>query len=1022
MAVEGQKVFSTEKFGGICSVNPVGDSPPGTSPYCQNVKFYPTGVGSRDGFITYLTDPEGTVVYFRDFIVPDGTKYRLFFYSTGAIKIENPEGTLTVLVAGSTSTAGTFAAATHPKAATLFGKAFIALGDGSKGTELPRQYSPTLAALLPVAPDGPGKAPALNGAYPTACAATDNGFVMVTPTAVAPIVDGSVINFVVCFKTSTGFITPPSPPLAMGVSADGTYVVKLDIPTGPSYVTERLIFCTPSTGGTDYFHIPGGGMQVKDNSTTTTAEFGYTDSVILSGVRLADVVGRALPPAAGFVTYNQRLVSWGSLSALSPILSSKTSSTGRSVAASGTHLTTASTASLFGAGYMQGPINWRFEGGSTGGVPNGWTNAVAGAAITTSATAVADCWRWTGTGVAADTGALVSGTTSVTTVDGVQSPFLAGLTYRYRLRLRRSSGATGTLRVTGGSNFDIDIASSVGTDWTLVSGGSAIQNPTLSVLAAAPLPVGEWVELDWIEAYQDGSPYERSILRVSRPGEPEAFSDDTGLIAVSPDDGQEIRSVFSLRGNLYIAKERSLYYTTDTGDTPVNWPVSVVSDCIGTESARGVAVGDGFIFVANRTGVYMFQGGIPTKLSEEIEDLWRRNQFSASGWIVNDPERRTLFARNNNYIYVLNYWDGMESGVYSEGRGRKWTVWTLNPTNSQSPVHGDITVRDSDVLDLLVSKQTTSSNDIGNSTSGTFDVIGAFPYAAAADPWMLGEIGSLPTAVTAGISDPLGGTLAYRWAEDASPEHRRLICGSNYVSATHARASIWLKNTTSATFTVTLGIRYYAGSTRLASFTTLVSGPYTVTGDWQRFSISTLGNTPLTGYCVLYLSIPANVTYNVFGPQLQTGGYDHGYVKTTTAPVASSASSLIQVLTRDQAYQADSDGYITSYYVGSPVGEPSGRSAFNFLTLKCWGAGTLTTTLFKIWPYGSVALANKTLVATPLEDLEIKVGGSATGVTGHFQQANWQVRVDQDPVAKWNLSQFSAFYTPSTSQPNREII
>ena len=142
------------QFGGLQSVTAAGDCPPSTAADCRNVAFYPGAVRSRDGFTTHYTDPEGTLTYFEDFITPDGVLHRLLFFDTGCIKLQTAESGCQILAPGSTSTDGTFHLATKPMVRTAFGRAFIALGDGVSGTDIMRQYSPTLAAFLPVAPDG----------------------------------------------------------------------------------------------------------------------------------------------------------------------------------------------------------------------------------------------------------------------------------------------------------------------------------------------------------------------------------------------------------------------------------------------------------------------------------------------------------------------------------------------------------------------------------------------------------------------------------------------------------------------------------------------------------------------------------------------------------------------------------------------------------------------------------------------------------------------------------------------------
>lgn len=1001
-------------FGGLQSVTAAGDCPPGTSADCENVMFYPGAVRHRDGFGTYYTDDEGGIIYWEEFITPDGTSYKLLFFDTGAIKLQTGEGASTFLAPGRTSTDGTFATATKPMATTFMGRAFMALGDGSKGTELMRQYSPTLNALLPVAPDGPGVATTMHAGYPTYTTAVPDG----------QITDGvSSVNFVVIFVTKTGFATAPGPPCTVTPTASpagfGT-MYKLDnIAVGPSYVTERWIFMTPSTGGglNDYYHMGGGPMQIKDNTTTTSGEFGYTDAILTgSGKRLIEVMAPPLAEHAGVTSYNQRLVVWGGRSALQNVLSSKTSFAAGDAS---------------GKGYMQGPIGWRLEGGNDGTSPNGWTITTAGSALTTSATAVGDVVRWTGTGVAADSGDLVSGTTVVTGVDGVDSPFLAGITYRYRIRLRRSAGATGTFQVTtSGGTWDIDIATEIGEDWTIIEGGDgAVMAPTLKVDPTDALPLAEWVDFDRLHAFEKGFPYERSIVRVSRIQDPESFVEvsEAGLLSVSPDDGEEVRACIAYRGNLYIFKERSMWCAIDNGGEPGNWSVNLVSSQVGVDSSRGVVAGDGFLIIINRNGLYLFQGGQPTKISTEIDGTWRASAFGGSAFGIVDSERQQLFAfpvtgaaDNSDKTTYCDFFEGLsQAGTYTQGHGRKYANWDLR-SGQGNPIikYGGLIVRSSGTRDVMVGKSSSTRNDCLNSENGVLSASAAFPL-----PGWVNEAGPVPLSVTGGKADPLGTTNAWEWAEDVG-DHIRIVTGYTTASlANHTFGAVWLRADTP--FLATFGLANYAGTddSAPASFLTRT---IQITDQWQRFTYTTIagGSTFVAGYRCLFLSYSGAVTLQMYGHHIIPNGWDTGYIRTSGA-AASGTSTLIQALTRTSlqrvggyfenlpALTYDSDGAISSYYVTAPLSRQRERAAFLGCAAKMWGAGTALSKLYKLFPWGEVACADRTLASSPLEDVEILFGGSA-GLAFQAWQLNFRVGT-ASALAWWNLSSINIYEKQSTA-------
>lgn len=1019
-------------FGGLQSVTAAGDCPPGTSADCENVMFYPGAVRHRDGFGTYYTDDEGGIIFWEEFITPDGTSYKLLFFDTGAIKLQSGEGGSVFLAPGKTSTDGTFASATRPNATTFMGRAFMALGDGSKGNELMRQYSPTLNALLPVAPDGPGVATTMHAGYPTYTTAVPDG----------QITDGvSSVNFVVIFVTKTGFATAPGPPCTVVPTASpagfGT-MYKLDnIAIGPSYVTERWIFMTPSTGGglNDYYHMAGGAMQIKDNSTTTSGEFGYTDAILTgAGKKLVAIMAPPLAEHAGVTSYNQRLVVWGGRSALQNVLSSKTSFAAGAAS---------------GKGYMQGPIGWRLEGGNNGTVPNGWSNPTAGGSLQTSATAVGDVWRFTGDGNAAHTGDLVSGTTVVTGVDGVDSPFLAGITYRYRIRLRKKdSGTAGVIRVTTAGGFwDIN-ATDIGTDWTILEGGDgAVMAPTIKADVGNPITNGKWIEFDRLHAFEKGFPYERSIARVSRILDPESFVEvsEAGLISVSPDDGEEIRAAIAFRGNLYFFKERSMWCAIDNGGEPGNWSVNLVSSQVGAESARGVVAGDGFLIIINRNGLYLFQGGQPTKISTEIDGTWRASAFGASAFGVVDSERQQLIGfpvtgASTDKATYCDFFEGLSTaGTYSQGHGRKYANWTV-PTIA-GVTHGGLIVRATGVRDVMIAKKTTTSNDCVNSETGVLSASGAFPMAG----WV-NEVGSVPTAVTSSLADPLGTSNAWQWAED-NTTHTRIVCGKSS-SASHAFGAVWLRST-GASFTATIGIRVYNGTTDSDPFTDFAVRTIAVTSEWQRFPCTSLviGHDTVatlpTGRRCLVLSYTGPVTLQMYGHQvISASPWDTGYVRATGATVTGQPSSLIQALTRtrpgyytdpitsavstltnipDLSY--DSDGNIISYYIGAPAGRSRERGAFLGCSMKVWGVGSVQAKAYKLYPRAEAIAGTRTLAVDAAEDVEVLygpgVGGVTSGVVINSWQLNWGIKGGVGvPLDWWNLSSINIYEKPS-SAPQR---
>ncbi len=119
-----------------------------------------------------------------------------------------------------------------------------------------------------------------------------------------------------------------------------------------------------------------------------------------------------------------------------------------------------------------------------------------------------------------------------------------------------------------------------------------------------------------------------------------------GLLSVAENNGQAIRAAFKLRERLYFVKEHSLYATQDDGvNEPALWWISEISRRVGTPSVRGVGVGEDWVVIAHRTGLYIFSGGEPVKISQEIQPTWNQInwQYGHTLWVTVDTKERRIF-------------------------------------------------------------------------------------------------------------------------------------------------------------------------------------------------------------------------------------------------------------------------------------------------------------------------------------------------------------------------------------------
>src|SRR6266705_422414 len=197
-------------------------------------------------------------------------------------------------------------------------------------------------------------------------------------------------------------------------------------------------------------------------------------------------------------------------------------------------------------------------------------------------------------------------------------------------------------------------------------------------------------------------PVNASLVRASRVEDPESYDGVNGLLSIAENNGQAIRAAFKLRERLYFVKEHSLHVTQDDGtNEPSLWATAEVSRKVGTPSVRGVGIGEDWVVIAHRTGLYIFSGGEPVKISQEIQPTWNQInwQYGHTLWVtVDTKERRILIgapmgtATAPNQILMLDYRD-LDSAEDIAGRPpinitytgrktatdktRKWSPWTI---------------------------------------------------------------------------------------------------------------------------------------------------------------------------------------------------------------------------------------------------------------------------------------------------------------------------------------------------------
>ena len=741
MALETFEPLVVRVFGGLCTFIDRLSLGLGQSPNCQNVQFFPGAVGSRysyDSFTQYASSAisESSAIYsFKPFVTRLGVKRILYLLSygasTGTLKCRtHATGTATLL-----EYLGKDAILTL-KGDAMFGRLFLAVSDGASGRA--RTIATDGASTWEIAPDGPAWSVDTGAPYHNE----------VTVKTGAGLSVGRHF-YTWMFITNNGYITRPGTGSYFDVAAAGT--AKLDIygaPIGPTDTVARIL-CLTAAGDTNFYYIPK--TTIWDN-TTRNYDVSVTDAELLAGTPVLNQFTLYTPSCpTGAISYSDRLVLWGCREKAEI-----------STSVYPTYATSGAPNLSFDGGFQVSGDRYYSLGPPAYALPGYW-------ATSTSFTGF-------GSGTNGKT-LLVNGFATAGNLGYVSKSFDAsymrsGQSISMRIRVRRSAVVgTGVLIVSAdiykGSgpllqtlSLNLD-TNTVGTDYSiLATAGTTIAglgtttatsagSVTVTVSCSsgfAPADATSWFEIDFIEFVDLNDTSQQNTLRVSRPGEPEAFDIETGLVSVGPDDGEGIRNCFRLRDALYICKERSLYVTKDTGDEPITWPVDLVDRLSGTPSAHGVGYGDGWVVIASRSGLVMFDGSTPQIISQEITPTWNTINWEdpCFVWVTVDPARREIKvgARTTavstdpcTLLLTLDYTEGFGNPIPS-GQGRKWSVdsvlsksgtssayhhgaMTLDTTGSPRPVFSMTSTVDTPSSPTVVNTLTyqgTGRNDFPHST------------------------------------------------------------------------------------------------------------------------------------------------------------------------------------------------------------------------------------------------------------------------------------------------------------------
>ena len=686
--IEGFGPTVVDTLGGLCTLVERSDLPVGLSPLAKNVRFFPGGVQSRGGFSEVWSKSGSTDGCFAvtEFVDGRGSRNRVFLAGgQGSIYVVNYPSTGTVTEFQAVQRMGATPAFVTLKSTALYGRLYACYSDGKRGLMPPWQLIENGTTVRNVGATGP----------------------MTTEVVLA--FGGSLVagkyHAAVVFETDTGFITGCSRIFEFTVSAN-SIVSLISVPLGPAGTVRRRIFVS-LPDSFELFSVAG--MVVNDNTTTAAPNFSPSPSEIAAGLPLADYINLKQPTMhLGVTAYSSRIVYWGGDGRVDGFIGPTTDVVPFTFSDIGL-------SNLDFSAAVSTTYDW-----ATPGEYAGWYGASASAVVSAGSYAQGELSNFltlTSSGGASD--ALIQqgygavGVTLVPNRDTLGNYFLRpGRKYGVRVRARRdSTAAAGNLVIkmyehTGtGARTTLTTATfpvtSMGEEWNIFEayGGTAptgLANVSMDVYLSNVTNAAT-VGAAHIEVFDNEYRRGTSTLSLSRVDDPESFDAVTGAITVSPNDGQEIRDVFVLNGNMYIAKEHSLYVVTDNGQEPAFWSPEIISNTVGTMSVHGAAVGDNFALLASQDGLYLLTGGAPQKISQEIQPTWDSFDWSKGERVfvmVDTVDKYAIVGGPTATGYQqlrIDFVEGWGDPIGSGGNGRKWstdTRFTGSPATETGAFNG----------------------------------------------------------------------------------------------------------------------------------------------------------------------------------------------------------------------------------------------------------------------------------------------------------------------------------------------
>ncbi len=131
---------------------------------------------------------------------------------------------------------------------------------------------------------------------------------------------------------------------------------------------------------------------------------------------------------------------------------------------------------------------------------------------------------------------------------------------------------------------------------------------------------------------------------VSLQNDPESFYGDTSVVQAGENDGERAIAWREFRGASFGLKERGGYLIEPSASDPSTWNVSKRWEGVGPAGPRAVDVSNSFMCFVHRSGVYIFLGDQPMRITKELPKTWHNINwdFAHLIWVLIDEETQEI--------------------------------------------------------------------------------------------------------------------------------------------------------------------------------------------------------------------------------------------------------------------------------------------------------------------------------------------------------------------------------------------